>query len=79
MHNLLVGTIFSGLIRPIARAIVILVAALVLSTADMTKHDPLDFLLDLDGEVIVQDRGYWVKIEARRRDPSPQVDRKSVV
>jgi hypothetical protein len=39
----------------------------------MTKQDPLEFLLDLDGEVIVQDRGYWVKIEARRRNPSPQV------
>jgi hypothetical protein len=41
----------------------------------MAKHDPSDFLLDLDGEVIVQDRGYWVKIEARRRNPSPHVPR----
>lgn len=39
----------------------------------MAKYDPLDFLLDLDGEVIVQDDGYWVKIEARKRSPSPQV------
>jgi len=39
----------------------------------MTKHGPLEFLLDWDGEVIVQDRGYWVKIEARRRDRSRQV------
>ena len=39
----------------------------------MIRHDPLDFVLDLDGEIIVQDSGYWVKIEARRRDPSPRV------
>jgi hypothetical protein len=39
----------------------------------MTTYDPLDFLLDLDGEVIVQERGYWVKIEARKRNPSPHV------
>jgi hypothetical protein len=56
-----------------SQAIGTLVATLVVSAADMTKHDSLDFLLDLDGEVIVQGRGYWVKIEARRRDPSPQV------
>jgi hypothetical protein len=54
-------------------AIVTAVVTLIVSSADMAKHDPLDFLLDLDGEVIVQDRGYWVKIEARRRNPSPQV------
>jgi hypothetical protein len=45
----------------------------VLSAADMARHVSLDFSLDLDGEMIVQDRGYWVKMEARRRDPSPQV------
>ena len=55
-----------------SEAIVTAVVTLVVSSADMAKHDPLDFLLDLDGEVIVQDRGYWVKIEARRRNPSPQ-------
>jgi hypothetical protein len=39
----------------------------------MTILDPLEFLLDLDGEVIVQERGCWVKIEARKRNPSPHV------
>jgi hypothetical protein len=45
----------------------------VLSAADMARQESLDFPLDLVGEMIVQDRGYWVKMEARRRDPSPQV------
>ncbi len=30
----------------------------------------LDTLLDLDGEILVQDGGYWVKIEARIVGPT---------
>jgi len=32
----------------------------------MSNDKGLDYLLDLDGEILVQDAGYWVKIEARR-------------
>lgn len=33
----------------------------------MSKHDhTLEFLLDLDGEIIVLSEGYWVKFEAKR-------------
>jgi Family of unknown function (DUF6516) len=32
----------------------------------MSKDKGLDYLLDLDGEILAQDRGYWVKIEARQ-------------
>ena len=32
----------------------------------MSKDKGLDYLLDLDEEIWVQDGGYWVKIEARR-------------
>jgi hypothetical protein len=33
----------------------------------MSKHDhTLEFLLDLDGEIIVLSEGYWVKFETRR-------------
>ena len=38
----------------------------------MTKNDPLSYLLDLDGEILVQAGGYWVKIEARPCRPTPQ-------
>lgn len=39
----------------------------------MVKEDALSYLLDLDGEILVQAGGYWVKIEARTCDASPQV------
>jgi hypothetical protein len=68
-----VGPIPNGSYSVQSQVIVTPTTTLVVSSVDMTRHDPLDFLLDLDGEVIVQDSGYWVKIEARRRDPSPQV------
>lgn len=32
----------------------------------MSKDKGLDYLLDLDGEILVQDGGYWIKIEARK-------------
>ena len=31
--------------------------------------DSLEYLLDLDGEVIVQERDYWIQIKARKLDP----------
>ncbi len=34
----------------------------------MVRDDGLDTLLDLDGYLIDQGDGYWVKIEARRED-----------
>lgn len=37
----------------------------------MVSQDPLTYLLDLDGEILVQERGYWIKIEARKFAPSP--------
>jgi hypothetical protein len=39
----------------------------------MTKGDSLSYLLDLDGEILVQAGGYWVKIEARKCEMSPQI------
>lgn len=39
----------------------------------MTRRDPLSYLLDLDGETFVQAGGYWVKVEARTCEPSPQM------
>jgi Family of unknown function (DUF6516) len=39
----------------------------------MSKDDPLSYLLDLDGEILVQEGGYWVKIEARICKASPQM------
>lgn len=32
----------------------------------MSKDKGLDYLLDLNGEILAQDAGYWVKIEARQ-------------
>lgn len=32
----------------------------------MSKDKGLDYLLDLDGEILAQDYGCWVKIEARK-------------
>ena len=32
----------------------------------MSKDRGLDYLLDLDGEILAQDYGCWVKIEARK-------------
>jgi len=32
----------------------------------MSKDKGLDYLLDLDGEVLAQDKGCWIKIEARQ-------------
>ena len=38
------------------------------------KADPaIETLLDLDGSVLDQGNGYWIKIEARRTDVSNQV------
>jgi hypothetical protein len=34
----------------------------------MSKDKGLDYLLDLDGEILAQERGYWIKIEARQLD-----------
>jgi hypothetical protein len=39
----------------------------------MVKDGPLAYLLDLDGETLVQQGGYWVKIEARTCEASLQV------
>ncbi len=39
----------------------------------MSKDDPLSYLLDLDGESLVQAGGYWVKVEARNCEASPQM------
>ncbi len=39
----------------------------------MTGGDPLSYLLDLDGEILVQEGGYWVKIEARTCRATPLV------
>jgi len=39
----------------------------------MSKDDRLSYLLDLDGEILVQAGGYWVKIEAHTCEASPQV------
>lgn len=39
----------------------------------MSKDGALLYLLDLDGEILVQEGGYWVKIEARTCEVSPQV------
>lgn len=39
----------------------------------MAKDDPLAYLLDLDGENLVQADGYWVKIDARACEASAQV------
>ena len=39
----------------------------------MIRDNKLIYLLDLDGEILVQGGGYWVKIEARECDPSPQL------
>ena len=36
----------------------------------MSKDHGLDHLLALDGEILAQDKGYWVKIEARKL-PNP--------
>jgi Family of unknown function (DUF6516) len=38
----------------------------------MSRDDPLSYLQDLDGEILVQEGGYWVKIEARTCMASPQ-------
>jgi hypothetical protein len=32
----------------------------------MSKDNGLDYLLDLDGQILAQAGGYWIKIEARR-------------
>jgi len=32
----------------------------------MSTDKGLDYLLDLDGEILAQDKGCWIKIEARR-------------
>ena len=37
----------------------------------MTDKTGIDALLDLSGQVIDQEGGYWVRLEAWRVDPSP--------
>ena len=32
----------------------------------MSKDKGLDYLLDLNGEILAQESGYWVKIEAKK-------------
>ena len=32
----------------------------------MSKDKGLDYLLDLNGEILAQESGYWVKIEANK-------------
>ncbi|MFQ5334931.1 MAG: DUF6516 family protein [Flavobacteriales bacterium] len=32
----------------------------------MSKDRGLDYLIDLDGEILAQESGYWIKIEARK-------------
>lgn len=32
----------------------------------MSKDKGLDYLLDLDGEILAQEGGYWIKIEAKQ-------------
>jgi hypothetical protein len=39
----------------------------------MSKDDALSYLLDLDGEILVQEGGYWAKIEAHTCKASPQM------
>ncbi len=34
----------------------------------MSKDKGLDYLLDLDGEILAQKGGFWIKIEARKLD-----------
>ena len=34
----------------------------------MSRDKGLDYLLDLDGEILAQEGDYWVKIEARQLD-----------
>ena len=34
----------------------------------MNVDNGLEYLLDLDGEILVQENGYWIKIEARLLD-----------
>ncbi len=39
----------------------------------MSNDKSLEYLLALDGEVLVQEGGYWVKIEARQMARSREV------
>ena len=39
----------------------------------MSKGDGLDCLLALDGEILAQDKGYWIKIKARRLDQPTEI------
>ena len=39
----------------------------------MSKDKGLDYLLDLDGEILAQDYGCWVKIEARKLEKATKV------
>ena len=38
----------------------------------MRRDHSIDTLLDLDGVILAQDHGYWVKIEARLVTPTEQ-------
>ena len=37
----------------------------------MSRDAGLDYLLALNGEILAQDKGYWIKVEARRLDQPP--------
>lgn len=39
----------------------------------MREDEGIDTLLDLDGDIYDQDGGYWIKIEARRVEPSAEI------
>jgi len=41
-----------------------------MKTAPGARDTGLDTLLDLDGYIIDQDGGYWVKIEAAMQEPA---------
>ena len=39
----------------------------------MRRDTGLEALLDLDGWIADQGHGYWIKVEARRVDPTPEI------
>jgi hypothetical protein len=39
----------------------------------MTRNVGLDTLLDLDGDIVAQEGGYWVKFEVHRVKPSTHI------
>lgn len=45
----------------------------------MQEDHTLDTLLDLDGYIIDQEGGYWIKVEARRVEVSENVPQASAI